>query len=334
MIEVVLLGTAASAPTIQRSLPAQVVIHRDERFLIDCGEGTQRQILRSGLGFRRLERIFLTHGHLDHILGLGGLVSTFARWEAVDRLQIYGGRWALDRVEDLLFRVVLRGARPPVPVELVDINPGPLMENETLEVHAFAVEHRGPGCHGYLFREKARRPFLPEKAEALGVPAGPERRDLVNGRAITLADGRVVEPDDVLGPPRSGVSAAITGDVASTEGLVEAVQDVDLLVCEATYLEEDADLAKRFGHLTAAQSATLAHEAQARTLVLTHLSQRYRVRNMLNEARAIFPNTIVARDFDRFRITRERIELINEELHDDETFFKTLVDETKQSQTN
>ena len=331
MIEVVLLGTAASAPTIKRGLPAQIVIHRDERFLIDCGEGTQRQILRSGLGFRRLEQILLTHGHLDHILGLGGLVSTFARWEAVERLQIYGGRWALDRVEDLLFRVVLRGARPPVPVDLIDIQPGLLLESETLNVSAFAVQHRGPGCHGYLFQEKARRPFLVEKAEALGVPAGPERRDLVNGEPVTLEDGRVIEPDDVLGPDRPGVSVAITGDVARVDELIEALEDVDLLVCEATYLEEDAEMAKQFGHLTAAQAATLAREAGVRSLILNHLSQRYRVRDMLREARAIFPDTIVARDFDRFRVTRDRIELVNEELHDDEPFFKTLVDETDEN---
>jgi ribonuclease Z len=328
MIEAVLLGTAASAPTIQRGLPAQIVIHQDERFLIDCGEGTQRQILRSGLGFRRLERVLITHGHLDHILGLGGLVSTFARWEAVDQLNIYGGRWALDRIEDLLFRVVLRGARPPVPVELNDIQPGLLFESETLNVSAFAVEHRGPGCHGYLFQEKARRPFLVEKAEALGVPAGPERRELVNGQSVTLEDGRVIEPDDVLGPDRPGVSVAITGDVASIAELVVSLQGVDLLVCEATYLEEDAEMAKQFGHLTAAQAATLAREAGMRSLVLNHLSQRYRVRDMLTEARAIFPNTIVARDFDRFRVTRDRIDLVNEELHNDETFFKTLVDES------
>lgn len=112
MIEIVFLGTSASAPSIHRGLSAQVVLHRDYRFLIDCGEGTQRQILRSGLGFKRLNRILLTHGHLDHILGLGGLISTFARWEAMDRLEIYGGRWALQRVYDLIYGVVLRGAPP------------------------------------------------------------------------------------------------------------------------------------------------------------------------------------------------------------------------------
>ncbi len=317
MLELILLGTAASAPSIQRSLPSQMVLYRDERFLVDCGEGTQRQILRSGMGFRRLERILITHGHLDHILGLGGLISTFARWEAVDKLEIYGGRWALNRVQDLLFGVVLRGARPPVPIDLIDVDPGPILEDEEFELRAFSVSHRGPGCFGYLFREKPRRPFLPEKAAALDVPSGPERRSLVNGKAITLDDGRVIEPDDVLGPERPGVSVAIVGDAGRVDNLVEPVRGASLLVCEATYLSRDAEMAHRFGHLTAEQAAWLAREAGVRTLVLNHLSQRYRVRDMLDEARPIFPDTIVARDFDHFMITRDKITLTNEELEDD-----------------
>jgi ribonuclease Z len=317
MLELVMLGTAASAPSIQRGLPSQVVLWRDERFLVDCGEGTQRQILRSGIGFRRLQRVLLTHGHLDHILGLGGLISTFARWEAVDKLEIYGGRWTLDRVEDLIFRVVLRGARPPVPVDLIDIRSGVLLENDDFEVVAFPVVHRGPGCFGYLFREKPRRPFLPEKAEALGVPAGPIRRDLVNGKAVTLADGRIIHPDDVLGPDRPGVSLALVGDIGQIDGLSEVVRDVDVLVCEATYLERDSEMARHFGHLTAAQAAQLAREAGVRRLVLNHLSQRYRVREILEETGPIFANAVVARDFDRFTITREKVTLTNEELQDD-----------------
>lgn len=317
MLELVMLGTAASAPSIQRGLPSQVVLWRDERFLIDCGEGTQRQILRSGIGFRRLQRVLLTHGHLDHILGLGGLISTFARWEAVNRLEIYGGRRTLSRVEDLIYRVVLRGVRQPVPIDLIDVTPGTLLENDDFEVIAFPVTHRGSGCFGYLFREKPRRPFLPEKAAALGVPAGPVRRDLVNGKPITLADGRTIQPDDVLGPDRPGVSIAVVGDAGQVTDLVDAVTGADVLVCEATYLERDRDLAQRFGHLMAGQAAWLAREAGARKLVLTHLSQRYRVREMLAETRPLFAETTVARDFDHYSVTREKVVLSNQELVDD-----------------
>ena len=317
MLELVLLGTAASAPSIQRGLPSQVVIYRDERFLIDCGEGTQRQILRSGLGFRRMRRVLFTHGHLDHILGLGGLISTFARWEAVDSLEIYGGHRTLDRIHDLIYGVVLRGVHPPVPFEFIDVNPGLLLEGDEFEVRAFPVSHRGPGCYGYVFAEKPRRPFLPELAQALGVPFGPVRKDLVNGKSITLEDGREIHPDAVLGPTRPGVSIAVTGDAGRVDNLVDAVKGVDLLVCEATYLERDQEMAQRFGHLTAAEAARLAREAGARQLVLTHLSQRYRVREMLEETRAIFPETVVARDFDRFTVTRDAITMNNEELAND-----------------
>ena len=317
MLELVFLGTAASAPSIQRGLPSQVVLYQDERFVVDCGEGTQRQILRSGLGFRRLNRVLLTHGHLDHILGLGGLISTFSRWEAVENMEIYGGRRALDRVSDLIFGVVLRGARSPVNIELIDVQPGILLDNNEFEIQAFPVRHRGPGCLGYRFSEKPRRPFLVDRAEALGVPAGPVRRDLVNGQSVTLADGRVIDPEDVMGPARPGLSIAVTGDTGQVENLVEAVRGVDLLVCEATYLTRDEDMARRFGHITASEAAWLAREAGARMLVLNHLSQRYRVREILGEVNKIFEPAIVARDFDRFTVTRDKITLSNYHLSKD-----------------
>ena len=175
MIEIVFLGTSASAPSIHRGLSAQIVLHRDYRFLVDCGEGTQRQILQSGLGFKRLNRVLLTHGHLDHILGLGGLISTFARWETVEHVEIYGSSWALERVHDLIYGVVLRGTEPQIKIDLIEVRPGVVLEDAYFKVEAFPVTHRGP-CLGYLFREKARRPFLDEQAETLGVPRGPERR--------------------------------------------------------------------------------------------------------------------------------------------------------------
>lgn len=307
MIEIVFLGTSASAPSIYRGLSSQMVLHREYRFLVDCGEGTQRQILRSGLGFKRLNRVLLTHGHLDHILGLGGLVSTFARWEAIDRLEIYGGRWALQRVYDLIYGVVLRGAKTSLEIDFVEVEPGVILEDDEFEVSAFPVAHRGPSL-GYRFCEKPRRPFLNDEAEALGVPAGPERSRLVAGESVTLSDGRVIEPEDVLGEPRKGACLAHVGDAGDAETLIASVEGADLLVIEATYLQEDLDLARQFDHLTAAQAAELAREAGVGHLVLTHISRRYRESDILDEAQAVFPRTFVARDLDRFRVLRDGVE--------------------------
>jgi ribonuclease Z len=306
LFEILFLGTSASAPSAHRGLSAQVVKHDEYRFLIDCGEGTQRQILQSGLGFKNLTRILLTHGHLDHILGLGGLLSTFLRWEAVSELEIYGGRATLDRVHDLLFGVVLRGKQPPMPLKMHEIKPGIFFETDDFTVTAFPVSHRGPDCLGYVFEGKARRPFLPEKADALGVPFGPERRDLVAGKEISLPDGKRVNPDDVLGPLQKGAKLVIVGDAGKTDNLVEICNEADALVIESTYLDEEAEMADQFNHLTARQGAELAIKAGVKRLILTHISRRYREKDVLKEAQAVFPNSVVARDFDEFQIKRER----------------------------
>ncbi len=304
MFEIVFLGTSASAPSIHRGLTAQVVKHDEYRFLIDCGEGTQRQILRSGLGFKRLNRILITHGHLDHILGLAGLLSTFSRWETIDELEIFAGRWALERIRDLIFGVVLRGARSPMGIHLIEVQPGVLFEEDDFSVSAFPVSHRGPDCFGYLFEEKSRRPFLPEKAEQLEIPPGPWRRKLVDGQSIQLPDGRTVHPDQVLGPARPGTRLVHVGDSGRTANLQEVCQDADLLVIEATYLNEQAEMAQDFAHLTARQAAELASEVGVKNLILTHVSRRYREMDVLAEARAVFPQAEVARDFDVYQVKR------------------------------
>jgi ribonuclease Z len=304
LFEILFLGTSASAPSAKRGLSAQIVKHDEYRFLVDCGEGTQRQILQSGIGFKHLTRILLTHGHLDHILGLGGLLSTFMRWEAIDELEIYGGRSTLERVRALLDGVVLRGRPAPMPLHYREIKPGLFFEAEDFTVSAFAVSHRGPDCLGYVFEGRARRPFLAEKADALAVPFGPERRDLVAGKTVTLADGKRVRPEDVLGPLQRGVKLVLVGDAGKTDDLLEVCKDADGLVIESTYLDEEAEMANQFSHLTARQGAELAVRANVKKLILTHISRRYREKDVLKEAQAIHPDVSVARDFDEFKLKR------------------------------
>ena len=310
MFEIVFLGTSASAPSIDRGLSSALVLYRDQRFLLDCGEGTQRQLLRSGLGFRKLDKVLLTHGHLDHILGLGGLVSTFSRWESISTVSIYGGQWALQRVEDLM-RVVLRGGEVDIDVDFLALTPGIIWENGDMTISAFPVTHRGPGCFGFLFQEKERRPFLADVAERLGVPRGPERKSLVEGRPVTLADGTIVWPEQVLGGETRGTKLVHVGDAGRTDNLVEVCRDADALVIEATYASYETDMADRFGHLTAAQAAELAVAANVGHLFLVHISRRYSERDIMREAQAIFPNTIVPRDLDHYRIAKGTVERVD-----------------------
>lgn len=304
MFEILFLGTSASAPSAHRGLSSQIVSHNEYRFLVDCGEGTQRQILQSGKGFKRLTRALITHGHLDHILGLGGLLSTFMRWEAIEEFEIYASRGTLERVRALLFDVVLRGKKTPMPLRLIETKPGVVFEAEDFTVTAFQVTHRGADSLGYVFEEKSRRPFLAEKADALGVPFGPERKALVNGEAVTLPDGRRVIPDEVLGDWEKGAKLVVVGDTGRIDNLLEVCKDADAVVIESTYLDEEAEMAGQFSHLTAKMGAELAKKAGVKKLILTHLSRRYRGRDVLAEAQTVFQNTVVARDFDNFVIKK------------------------------
>jgi ribonuclease Z len=192
-----------------------------------------------------------------------------------------------------------------MPLTLTEIKPGVIFEADDFTVTAFSVTHRGPDCLGFIFEEKARRPFLSQKADELGVPFGPERRDLVAGKDITLPDGRRITPDDVLGAWEKGSKLVVVGDAGRTDNLLEVCQDADGLVIESTYLDEEADMAKQFSHLTARMGAELATKAGVKKLILTHISRRYREKDVIAEAQSVFPNAVVARDFDTYQIRKE-----------------------------
>ncbi|MEO0563368.1 MAG: MBL fold metallo-hydrolase, partial [Chloroflexota bacterium] len=288
MFELVFLGTSASAPSVHRGLTSIAVLAGEHRYLVDCGEGTQRQILKSGIGFKRLNKILLSHAHLDHILGLGGLMSTFAAWEDIHDIHIWGGRSTISRVSNLLFGVVLDYDRLDVEITLNELlEPTEIAQHREFSVRAFPVTHRGSGNFAFTFKENDYRPFMVEKAESLGIPAGPERGQLVNGQPVTLADGTVVQPEDVLGDIELGVKVVVTADVARLDNIRHEVDGADVLVTEATFLEEHASVAAAHGHITAAQAATFAKEMGVGTLILHHISRRYHEGDVIREARSI-----------------------------------------------
>jgi ribonuclease Z len=301
MFEVTFLGTAASMPAAERGLPGLLVACGAERLLIDCGEGTQRQLLRSDAGFRRLNRVLLTHAHLDHILGLAGLIATLGLLKTGGELLIGGSTQTLAFAERYLLSLWPEG-RTPVPVGFVPLEPGALVDGPEFRLRAFAVAHRGTQSLGFRLETPPRRHLQGDRLHALGVPSGPERAALVRGESVTLADGRIVTPDEVLGPPLPGASLAIVGDAEETTRLAEPARGADALIIEATFLDRDAALARERGHLTAGDAARLAAVAGVGALHLTHLSGRYDPAEVAIEARRFFPEAHVAADFDRIRV--------------------------------
>ena len=291
-LSVFFAGTAGSIPTPRRGLPAILVRRGADRILVDCGEGTQRQLV-SSVGLMDLTEVFLTHFHADHWLGLPGLVKTFDLRTRGRPLTVYGPRG----LKELIGPVLRAAGRTRYELRLVELEPGEELERDGYRIAAVPVAHRGP-AFGYVFYEDPRPgEFDPLEAQRLGLTPGPEFGRVQRGETI-----RGVSPEQVMGPTRSGRKLVISGDTRPCEQLRIAAHEADLLVHEATFAQDEIDRAAETGHSTAGQAAELAKEADVRLLALIHFSTRYPVGRLRDEARAVFERTVLPRDFDAIEI--------------------------------
>jgi ribonuclease Z len=293
-LDLVFLGTSGSVPTARRGLAGTLLRRGGERILVDCGEGTQRQLLRSSVGLVELPEIFVTHYHADHYLGLPGMLKTFSLRSRELPLTVYGPPGLVD-----LFGVLRRVfGRLSYELSLVELRHGDTVERPDYRIEAFAVEH-GVSANGYALVEQPRPGrFDVAEARRLGVPEGPLFGCLQAGKTVELEDGNCVAPESVLGPARPGRKVVLAGDTRAAEAVLESARDADVLVHEATFSHEERERADETLHATATSAARLALEAGVRLLALTHLSNRYFGPEIVREARAVFPETVVPRDFD------------------------------------
>jgi ribonuclease Z len=294
MLSVTFLGTSASIPTIDRNVAGLAVQREGETLLFDCGEGNQRQMMRYGVGFTFRE-IFFTHYHADHMLGVTGLLRTLGLQDRSAPVLLYGPKGA-QRV--LGAAISLGIERNKFPVEILEVKPGDRLTRDEYDVVVFETEHRADTV-GYALVEHPRLGrFNPARARELGIPEGPLWGELHKGKTISLPDGRTVRPADLVGAPRRGRALIYTGDTRPHLAVIEAARGADLLVHEATFGGDEQERAQETGHSTAAEAARVAAEAGARRLVLTHISSRYNrdTAELLAEAKAVFPETVIARD--------------------------------------
>ncbi len=300
MLSVTFLGTSAARPTVERNVSGVALVREGETLLFECGEGTQRQMMRYGVSFA-LSEIFFTHFHADHFLGVIGLIRTLGLQGREEPMRLYGPRGA----KKVLTQAISLGVeRVPFEVAVTEVKAGDVIretgnvKRDAYDIHVFGTEHGG-GSVGYALKEHERRGrFDVEKARAAGIPEGPLWGKLSKGEPIELADGRKLTADGFVGPKRSGRLVVFTGDTRPCASVVDASQGADLLIHEATFGEEEKERAKETGHSTAQEAAQVALAAKARRLVLSHVSARYSISadELVKEAREVFKESTVAKD--------------------------------------
>ena len=290
-----LLGTSASRPTVERNVASLSLVREGETMLFDCGEGTQRQMMRYHVSFA-LTDVFFTHFHADHLIGVIGLLRTLALQGREEPLRLWGPRGAT-RV--LRTAVGFGAERPIFPIEIMELQPGERVERNGYHIIPFGVDHGGPQSFGYALVEEERKGrFNPDRARDLGIPEGPLWGRIHRGIAVTLDDGRTIEPQELVGPPRPGRRVVITGDTRPCDATIAAATGADLLVHEATFGDEEAERAAETGHSTAREAAAVARAAGVRRLILTHFSARYSrdASELEKEAKTVFDDVVIGKD--------------------------------------
>jgi len=294
MLALTFLGTAAAMPTLDRNVSGLALVREGETMLFDCGEGTQRQMMKYGVGFTFRE-IFFSHYHADHVLGVTGLLRTMGLQDRSAPVTLYGPKGA----QRILGAAISLGIeRQKFPVEIVELRPGDRLARDGYAIEVFPTDHRADTVGYALVEEERLGRFHPDRAREMGIPEGPLWGKLHKGERIELRDGRSVTAADLVGPPRPGRRVVYSGDTRPCEATIAAARDADLLVHEATFGFDERERAVETGHSTASEAARVAREAGVRQLYLTHISARYsrEAPELLAEARAVFPDAMIARD--------------------------------------
>ena len=308
VMKVIFLGTSGSMPTQLRSSASLVLKRKGEVIMFDCGEGTQRRMVEAHVGFRRSMKIFISHLHGDHLLGLPGLIQTMTLLQREKELEIYGPIGLLDFIK--AFSLVLGG--PGFPAKIYEIKShGIVCDDVEYQVRAVEADHM-MSSYSYILEEKPiPGEFYPDKAKEYGVPEGPLWGKLQHGQDITLQDGTIVKASDIVGSSRKGLKIAYSGDTRPTSAFAEAGEFSDLMIHEATFDNSLHEKAEENYHTTAEQAASIAKQARVKQLVLTHISSRYPdVSGMLVEAKKVFDKTIIAEDLMVLEVDRDGVSVI------------------------
>ncbi|MEM3039251.1 MAG: ribonuclease Z [Candidatus Methanomethylicaceae archaeon] len=297
-VRVVVLGSSGGLPTPERGLPAVILEGGGWIILMDCGEGTQRQMMRAGYSLCKKMKVFITHLHGDHVFGLPGMIQSMNLLNRIHPLEVYGPKGLKDFIEDTTISTM---SEPNFDLSIFEVEEGEIFSSRDLVVRGVWADHSRANMSYRVNFGRNQGKFHPERAKELGIPEGPLWGMLKSGKSVILEGGRVVEPKEVLGEIVPGISVVYTGDTRYCERVVELANGADLLIHEATFGSDLAERAREEGHSTAEDAAMVASSAGVKKLILTHISSRYPDAKILeDEARRIFQNVEVARDLGAY----------------------------------